>query len=104
MGIGILETPSKKILYFLGYVLFACIRETLEILLDRRIANKQAQYFEFALSYSVGDLFCGILVYIVKKRTDSRKIDTVQKIVHSSNKTELGVSFFLLGLIEYSVF
>lgn len=75
MSFCIFEPPSKKILYFLGYIIFAYIRELFEYKLDKIFLHKEVQFFEFAFFYTIGDLLCGLLVLIINKRTDSIKID-----------------------------
>ena len=75
MSFCIFEPPSKKMLYFLGYIVFAYIRELFEYQLNDIFKKKEAQFFEFAFFYTIGDLICGLLVLIIKKRTDSAKID-----------------------------
>ena len=79
----ILEPPSKKLIYFLGYIIFAYIREILEGFLNGSFNNKGAKFFEFAISYTIGDLICGLFVLIIKKRTDSAKIDEMPKFQNS---------------------
>jgi hypothetical protein len=62
MSFCILEPPSKKMLYFLGYIVFAYIRELFEYQLNDIFKKKEAQFFEFAYFYTIGDLICGLLV------------------------------------------
>ena len=75
MKICIFEPPSKKLLYFLGYIVLAYIRELFEYQLNDIFKRKEAQFFEFAFFYTIGDLICGLFVLIINKRTDSIKID-----------------------------
>ena len=84
MKFCIFEAPSKKILYFLGYIVFAYIRELFEYLLNDIFKRKEAQFFEFAFFYTIGDLICGLFVLIINKRTDSIKID-----VNENSKNDL---------------
>ena len=91
MNCCILEAPSKKLIYFIGYIIFSYIKELIERLLDKRFDHKKAQYFDFSIFYTIGDLICGLFVYIIKKRTDSAKIDEMPKI-QKTLRTSLGAT------------
>ena len=78
MKFCIFEPPSKKMLYYLGYIVFAYIRELFEYQLNGIFKKKEAQFFEFAFFYTIGDLICGLLVLVIKKRTDSVKINETE--------------------------
>lgn len=78
MKFCIFEPPSKKLLYYLGYIVFAYIRELFEYQLNHIFEKKEAQFFEFAFFYTIGDLICGLLVLIIKKRSDSVKIEETE--------------------------
>lgn len=85
MRFCILEPPSKKIFYFIGYITFVFLREKLERELNSIYKSVEAEDFELTIFYTIGDLFCGIFVYIVQKRTNSIKIDKLRISNKSKN-------------------
>ena len=87
MAICIIEPPSKKILYFCGYIVFVYIKEKIEDHLDLIYNNVISEDFELSILYTIGDLLCGIFSYIIKIRTKSAKIDIQPKSINNSNNT-----------------
>ncbi len=74
-----LEKPSIKLLYFIGFAFFVYIRELLEDKLDIIFIDKRAEYFEFTIFFTSGDLFCGFFALIISKRTKEKNKDKNQK-------------------------
>ena len=86
-----LEPPSKKIIYFISFILFINVKNILEEKINEIISDRRTKNFEFTILYSIGDLLSGFFVLIVKKRTNSRIIDSkpIKKKKISSNKINL---------------
>ena len=82
----IFEAPSKKMLYFLGYIIFAYIRELIEFKLNEIFKNKKAQFFEFTYFYTIGDLSCGLFILIFN--------DSLPKLDYISLKRVLYLSIY----------
>ena len=96
MGFCTLEPPSIKIIYFIGYISFAFLREKLEDKLDLIFLDKRAEYFEFTIFYTLGDLLCFFFALIVKKRTLSKKIEIKKQPKKSSNKININIDTTLI--------
>ena len=81
MSFFVFAPPSKKILFFIGFIFFAYIKELLQ---DKKIdflfVDRRAEYFELTIFYSIGDLLSGFFALIVKKRTYT--IDIGQNPTH----------------------
>ena len=75
MSLCTLQPPSKKILYFLFFIILIYLKGLLEKKIDDIFLDKRALYFESTIFYTIGDLLCGFLVLIVKKRTTNKKIE-----------------------------
>ena len=86
MKFCIFEAPSKKMLYFLGYIVFAYIRELIEFKLNEIFKNKKAQFFEFTYFYTIGDLSCGLFILIFN--------DSLPKLDYISLKRVLYLSIY----------
>ena len=86
-----LEPPSKKIIYFISFILFINVKNYLEEKIRDIFSDRRAKNFEFTILYSIGDLLSGFFVLIVKKRTNSKIIDSkpIKKKKVSSNKINL---------------
>ena len=73
-----LEKPSIKLLYFIGFAFFVYIRELLEDKLDIIFIDKRAEYFEFTIFFTAGDLFCGFFELIINKKKKKENKDKKQ--------------------------
>ena len=74
MSLCTLQPPSKKILYFLFFIILIYLKGLLEKKIDDIFLDKRALYFESTIFYTIGDLLWGFLALIVKKRTTNKKI------------------------------
>jgi hypothetical protein len=102
MAACIIEPPSKKILYFCGYIIFVYIKEKIEDHFDLIYNNVVSEDFELSILYTIGDLFCGIFSYIVKERTKSVKIDIKPKSTNSSKNTNGKISLTDINPLIYN--
>jgi len=80
----IFEAPSKKMLYFLGYIAFAYIRELFENQLSKIIKKKEAQFFEFTYFLTLGDLICGLFVIIFNDSQPILKSQSLKRLLYLS--------------------
>ena len=87
-----LEQPSRKLLYFIGFVFFVYTRELLEDQLDIIFIDKRAEYFEFIIFYTIGDLFCGFFVLIVSKRTQNENLEKKIKSIKKDDSGRIDLS------------
>ena len=87
----ILEPPSKKIIYFISFVVFVNAKNLLEEKINHIFRDRRAKNFELTILYSIGDLLFGFFALIVKKRTNSKKIEKspIKKKKVSSHKINL---------------
>ena len=76
MSLCTLQPPSKKILYFVFFIIFIYLKNLLEKKIDKIFSDKRALYFESTIFYTLGDLLCGFFALIVKKRTTNKKIES----------------------------
>ena len=99
MGFCIFESPSKKALYFISFIIAVFIKALLETKINKIFKDKRARYFELTIIYTLGDLLCGFLALIVAKSSTSKKIDrrsSKKKEKKSSNKIDLAEKNALL--------
>ena len=91
MAFCVLEPPSKKMIYFISFIIFMNLKNILEEKINEIFKDRRAKYFEFTILYSLGDLLSGFFALIVKKRTNSEIIVSKQKNKKkvSSNKINL---------------
>ena len=87
MAVCTIEPPSKKILYFCGYIIFVYIKEKIEDHFDLIYNNVVSEDFELSILYIIGDLLCGIFSYIIKERTKSIKLEIQPKSINNSKNT-----------------
>ncbi len=87
-----LEQPSRKLLYFIGYVFFAFIKELLEDQLDIIFHDKSAKYFEFIIFYNIGDLLCGFFVLIINRTTQDENIEKKTKNIKKNDTGRIDLS------------
>ena len=99
MGFCILESPSKKVFYFISFIISLFIKGLLEKQINKIFKDKRARYFELTIFYSIGDLLCGFLALIVIKRSRSKNIErksTKKKEKMPSDKINLAEKNALL--------
>ena len=84
MKFYIFEPPSKKMLYFLGYIAFAYIRELFENQLSEIIKKKEAQFCEFTYFLTLGDLICGLFVFIFNDNQPKLKSQSLKRLLYLS--------------------
>ena len=94
MGLFILQSPSKKILFFIIFIISIFIKTVIEKKINIIFKDKRARYFELIIIYSLGDLLCGFLALIVIKRSKSNKI------VRKSFKKKQNQTFNKINLAE----
>ena len=102
MAVCIIEPPSKKILYFCGYIIFVYIKEKIEDHLDLIYNNVVSEDFELSILYTIGDLLCGIFSYIIKERTQSVKIDIQPRSTNSSKNTSGKINLIDINPLIYN--
>lgn len=102
MTVCIIEPPSKKILYFCGYIIFVYVKEKIEDHLDLIYNNVISEDFELSILYTIGDLLCGIFSYIVKERTKSIKIDTQPKSTNNSKNSNGKINLSEINPLIYN--
>ena len=99
MGFCILESPSKKVFYFVSFIISLFIKGLLEKQINKIFKDKRARYFELTIFYSIGDLLCGFLALIVIKRSRSKNTErksTKKKEKMPSDKINLAEKNALL--------
>ena len=102
MAIFTIQSPSKKILYFCGYIISVYVKEKIEDHLDLIYKNVVSEDFELSILYTIGDLLCGIFSYIIKKRTNSVKIDIKSKNTKNSKNSDGKINLSDLHSLIYN--
>ena len=81
MSILVFAPPSKKVLFFVGFIFFSYTKELLQdIKIDILFSDRRAEYFELNIFYTIGDLLSGFFELIIKKRINNK--DVGQKPFH----------------------